>query len=219
LYLAYYEETKNAAQQRIWTFYEAIKIDKMKIKIQTLNDIYKAFESKAGDYKKNAACEKGCGFCCKEAGSIDITTLEGLAIRKAMTELPKSRQKKLTRLFQQEIKKRENKVIAPCPFLMKNNACMIYEVRPFSCRRIYSTHRCTPKNPPVVNRRVMELAEQSIKELQQLDINGYSGHLSFILYMLSSPAFLSIYENGDFKPEEVMAFGKTHKIVINKMMG
>ena len=26
LYLAYYEETKNAAQQRIWTFYEAINI-------------------------------------------------------------------------------------------------------------------------------------------------------------------------------------------------
>ena len=25
LYLAYYEETKDAAQQRIWTFYEAIK--------------------------------------------------------------------------------------------------------------------------------------------------------------------------------------------------
>jgi len=71
---------------------------------------------KAGDYKKNAACEKGCGFCCKEAGSIDITTLEGLAIRKAMTELPKSRQKNLTRLFQQEIKKRETRSLLPAPF-------------------------------------------------------------------------------------------------------
>ena len=26
LYLAYYEETKDAAQQRIWTFYQAIMI-------------------------------------------------------------------------------------------------------------------------------------------------------------------------------------------------
>ena len=26
-YLVYYEETKNAAQRRIWTFYEAIKYD------------------------------------------------------------------------------------------------------------------------------------------------------------------------------------------------
>ena len=190
----------------------------MKEKIQALNDIYKTFEAKTSDYKKNAACEKGCGFCCKEAGSIDITTLEGLAIRKVMKGFPRSRQKTLTRLFQQEFKKRENKVIAPCPFLMKNNACMIYEARPFSCRRIYSTHICTRKNLPVVNRRVMELAEQFIKKLQQLDINGYSGHLSFILYMLSSPPFLSTYEDGDFKPAEIMEFGKTHKIVINKMM-
>jgi len=27
LYLAYHEATKDAAQHRIWTFYEAIKID------------------------------------------------------------------------------------------------------------------------------------------------------------------------------------------------
>jgi len=64
----------------------------------------------------------------------------------------------------------------------------------------------------------MRLAEQSIKESQKLDINGYSGHLSFILYMLSNPTFLNTYEDGDFKPEEIMEFGKAHRIVINKMM-
>ena len=190
----------------------------MKEKIPALSDIYKTFEAKTRGYKKDAACEKGCGFCCKEAGRIDITTLEGLVIRKTMKGFARSRQKSLTKLFQQEIKKRENKVIAPCPFLMKNNACMIYEVRPFSCRRIYSTHVCSRKNPPVVNRQVMEAADQSIKELQQLDITGYTGHLSYILYMLSSPAFLNTYKKGEFKPEEIMEFGKAHKIAINKMM-
>ncbi|MCK5350313.1 MAG: YkgJ family cysteine cluster protein [Desulfobacula sp.] len=190
----------------------------MKEKIPALSDIYKTFEAKTRGYKKDAACEKGCGFCCKEAGRIDITTLEGLVIRKTMKGFARSRQKSLTKLFQQEIKKRENKVIAPCPFLMKNNACMIYEVRPFSCRRIYSTHVCSRGNPPVVNRQVMEAADQSIKELQQLDITGYTGHLSYILYMLSSPAFLNTYKKGEFKPEEIMEFGKAHKIAINKMM-
>ncbi len=101
---------------------------------------------------------------------------------------------------------------------MKNNACMIYEVRPFSCRRIYSAHVCSRTNPPMVNRQVMAAADQSIKALQQLDINGYSGHLSFILYMLSTPAFLDTYKKGEFKPEEIMEFGKAHKIAINKMM-
>ena len=190
----------------------------MKEKIPALSDIYKTFEAKTRGYKKDAACEKGCGFCCKEAGRIDITTLEGLVIRKTMKGFARSRQKSLTKLFQQEIKKRENKVMAPCPFLMKNNACMIYEVRPFSCRRIYSTHVCSRGNPPVVNRQVMEAADQSIKELQQLDITGYTGHLSYILYMLSSPAFLNTYKKGEFKPEEIMEFGKAHKIAINKMM-
>ena len=187
----------------------------MKEKIPALSDIYKTFEAKTRGYKKDAACEKGCGFCCKEAGRIDITTLEGLVIRKTMKGFARSRQKSLTKLFQQEIKKRENKVMAPCPFLMKNNACMIYEVRPFSCRRIYSTHVCSRGNPPVVNRQVMEAADQSIKELQQLDITGYTGHLSYILYMLSSPAFLNTYKKGEFKPEEIMEFGKAHKIVTN----
>lgn len=190
----------------------------MKEKILTLKAIYKTFEAKTREYKKEAACEKGCGFCCKEAGRIDITTLEGLILRKTMKGFSRSRQKSLTKIFQQEIRKREKKVMAPCPFLMKNNACMIYNVRPFSCRRIYSTHICTRENPPVVNQNVIKVADQSIKELQQLDNTGYSGHLSFILYMLSTPAFLATYENGDFKPEEIMEFGKSHKIAINKMM-
>jgi len=190
----------------------------MESKIQKLNHIYTAFEAATKEYKKEAACEKGCGFCCKEAGSIDITTLEGLAIRNAMKGFARPRQKSLTKIFQQEIKKRENKAIAPCPFLMKNNACMIYKVRPFSCRRIYSTHVCTKENPPIVNRQVMDAAVQAIKELQQLDITGYSGHLSYIIYMLSTPAFFDAYTKGEFKPEEIMEFGKTHKIVINKMM-
>ena len=156
----------------------------IKDKIPGLDKIYTGFAEATQEFKKDVACEKGCGFCCKEAGSIDITTLEGLAIRQAMQDFPRSRQKNLTKTFQQEIKKREKKVRVSCPFLMKNNACMIYEVRPFSCRRIYSLHVCTSKSPPMVNRQVMDAADQSIKLLQQLDNTGYSGHLSYILYML-----------------------------------
>ncbi|MCG8633468.1 MAG: YkgJ family cysteine cluster protein [Desulfobacterales bacterium] len=191
----------------------------MEEKIPELVRIYKGFEENSRELKQGLACNKGCSFCCKEAGSIDITTLEGLQIRKVMNEMPRARQKTLTKAFRQEIKKREAGAVVPCPFLMKNNACMIYEARPFSCRRIYSAHVCTRKNPPAVNRRVMDMADDTIKELQKLDHTGYSGHLSYILYMLSVPAFMETYEKGDFKPEEIMEFGKSHKIVINKMMG
>ena len=101
---------------------------------------------------------------------------------------------------------------------MKTKACMIYAIRPFACRRIYSLHTCTREKPPILSRQVMVIAEEKIKERQRLDENGYSGHLSFILHMLNSPRFLKTSLGGDFKPAEMMAFGKAHRIIINKMV-
>ena len=187
-------------------------------RLPLLKEIYSDFSKKIAPLNMESACKKGCGYCCKAAGSIDITTLEGLAIRAAMEKLPKPRQKSLTKSFRQEIRKREKDAEAPCPFLMKNNACMIYDDRPFSCRRIHSTHVCTQATPPLVSRKIMEIGDETIKRLQQLDITGYSGHLSYIIYMLSTPAFLETYLKGACKPEEIMEFGKSHKIIINKMM-
>jgi len=190
----------------------------MEEKIPALEDIYNRFEETTRELKEGMACGQGCSFCCEAAGSIDITTLEGLRIRQAMEKLPKSRQKDLTKVFRKEIKNRENKVTTPCPFLMKNKSCMIYDVRPFSCRRVYSVHVCTKDAPPAVSRQVMEVAGKTIGELQQLDNTGYSGHLSYILYMLSVPAFWEVYINGEFKPMEIMEFGKSHHIGINRMV-
>lgn len=191
----------------------------MKTKLLELKTIYDRFETDTRELKQGKACNKGCSFCCESAGTIDITTLEGLQIRRAMEKMPKARRKALTRAFRKEIKSRENKQVVSCPFLMKNKACMIYEVRPFSCRRIYSAHVCTKENPPAVSRDVMQRAGKSIGELQKLDDTGYSGHLSYILLMLSVPAFYEVYMSGEFKPNEVMEFGKSHHIGINRMMG
>lgn len=190
----------------------------MKENINALEEIYREFDEKTRDLRSAGACTKGCSFCCEAAGSIDITTLEGMAIRQAMEKMPKSRQNTLIKAFRREIKQREAGRAVPCPFLMKNKACMIYDSRPFACRRITSVHVCTAETPPAVHRQVMAAADGVIKRLQTLDSTGYSGHLSYILYMLSVPAFLSTYEAGAFKPEEIMEFGKSHNIVINKMM-
>lgn len=190
----------------------------MEAKIPALEDIYNRFEKTTRELKEGMACEQGCSFCCESGGSIDITTLEGLRIRQAMEKISKPRQKALTKAFRKEIKNRENKVATPCPFLMKNKTCMIYEERPFSCRRVYSAHVCTKDNPPAVSRRVMEAAGKTIGELQKLDNTGYSGHLSYILYMLSVPAFWETYMSGEFKPMEIMEFGKSHHIGINRMI-
>ena len=113
----------------------------------------------------------------------------------------------------------ENGRSSPCPFLLKNMACRIYDIRPFACRRIYSLERCHVNQSPVLHRQVMELSEKAIRTLQAMDETGYSGHLTFILHMLDTPAFLSTYTAGEFFPEAIMAYGKTHRIVINKFIG
>lgn len=190
----------------------------MEKKIPELAKIYSSFAQGTKVYTDQGACQKGCSFCCTDAGSIDTTSLEGLQIQRAIKALPRARQTSLNKALAKNIRKREKRETHPCPFLLKNRACMIYPVRPFACRRIYSNHVCTRENPPQVNRQVMDMATQSIRALQQLDDTGYSGHISFVLHMLDTPAFLETYLAGEFKPEAIMRFGKSHGIIINKMM-
>lgn len=183
-----------------------------------LDAIYQNFELQAEPYKAQAACQKGCAYCCSDAGSIDITTQEGLVIQAAMEAMPRSRQAAMKKALAKEMKKREAGRVSTCPFLMKNSACMIYSVRPFACRRIYSLKKCNAQQPALLSRQVMAMGDQAIKALQQLDGNGYSGHMSYILHMLDAPRFLETYLAGGHRPEEVMAFGKSHGIFINRMV-
>jgi Fe-S-cluster containining protein len=186
-------------------------------RFDALENIYQSFERETAAFRSAAACAKGCAYCCTDAGRIDGTTLEGLRIRERIAKMSRPRQVNLKKALKRDMHKREAGGLSPCPFLMKTGACMIYPVRPFACRRIYSLHRCSKEQPPVLSRQAMAIADNAIAALQRLDANGYSGHLSFILHMLDAPRFLAVYRSGDFKPEEVMAFGKSHQIVINKM--
>lgn len=190
----------------------------MKHAFESLKIIYEDFDQASAAYRRDAACARGCAFCCTNAGRIDCTTLEGLVIREHIMRMPRPRRTTLIKALKRDVKKREAGATTSCPFLMKTKACMIYSVRPFACRRIYSLHTCSQANPPILSRHVMALADSTITALQRLDANGYAGHLSFILHMLDSPRFLKTYLGGDFMPEEIMAFGKTHRIVINKMV-
>ena len=190
----------------------------MEEKLNQIRENYDAFEDGAAPYKTGAACRKGCAYCCTDAGSIDITTLEGLAIRSEILGLARPLQLKVKKALNRDMKKRENGRPNPCPFLMKNRACLIYANRPFSCRRIYSLHTCSAEQPPMLHRAVMKTAAETIRRLQHIDDTGYTGHLSFILFLLENTKFLETYLAGDYRPEEIMHFGKTHRITINRIM-
>jgi uncharacterized protein len=190
----------------------------MEEKLEQIREIYDAFETVAAPYKTDAACRKGCAYCCTDAGRIDITTLEGLAICSEIMRLPRSFQVKLKKDLKRDMQKRENGRPNPCPFLMKNRACLIYLNRPLSCRRIYSLHTCSAERPPMLHRAVMQAGAETIRRLQLLDDTGYTGHFSFILFMLDNSKFLATYLAGDHRPAEIMHFGKSHRIVINRMV-
>lgn len=190
----------------------------MHSKLDQLEGIYESFETEAGRFKTAAACARGCAFCCTDAGRIHITTLEGLAIRETLERLVRPQRTVVKKALAKDMQRREKGLASPCPLLMKNKACMIYHRRPFACRRIYSLEPCSRQKPPILNRRVMEIGQRTILALQQLDDTGYSGHLSFILQMLENAGFRDTYLIGDFKPEEIADFGKTHHIIINRMV-
>ena len=185
---------------------------------EDVSQIYQAFDVDIAAYRGEAACSKGCAYCCTDAGRIDITTMEGLIISDAIGRMPRPRQNQIKKALARDMKKRETGKPSACAFLQKNSACMIYPARPFACRRVYSLHVCTRDKPPQLHRQVMQRAQETVTALQRLDHNGYSGHLSYILHMLEAPRFRKTYLAGESKPEEVMAFGKSHGIVINKMV-
>lgn len=188
-------------------------------KRQALQAIYDRFEAATAPFKTEAACAKGCAFCCTDAGRIHITTLEGMVIRERIAGMPRSRRIAVNKALAADMKRRRRNQSSACPLLMKNRTCMIYADRPFACRRIYSLNVCSRQQHPVLSRQVMVMGDAAIGAMQRLDDCGYSGHLACILHMLETPGFLRTYLADDFRPQEIMVFGKRHGILINRMVG
>ncbi|HID30675.1 MAG TPA: YkgJ family cysteine cluster protein [Desulfobacterales bacterium] len=187
----------------------------LKEKKGRLQEIYERFEGDAYEFKKDAICKIGCTFCCTDVGNVDITTLEGVVIRERVNRLPQPLRGQVKQKIAQNRLEKERETIAQCPFLKEDKTCLIYDIRPFSCRQLYSIRECRGRGP-TVHRQATELAKKAVKEMQRLDDTGYSGHISFILYLLDRPAFRKPYLSGAFDPGKIANFGKTHRLVINR---
>jgi Fe-S-cluster containining protein len=180
-----------------------------------LQAIYDRFEQAARPYKAHAICALGCTYCCTDVGNVDINTLEGLIIWERMDSFFQDQKQKIVQRLDQNKRQKEQGSIARCPFLQRDVACLIYDIRPFSCRQLYSIRQCEGQGP-TVHRQAVALAKKAVREMQRVDNTGYSGHLSFILYLLEKPSFRDLYLQGGFDPGIIMAFGKSHGIVINR---
>jgi hypothetical protein len=186
-------------------------------KKKNLQDLYEQYERKVSDFKKMAACEIGCADCCIDVGNIDITTLEGIVIHEQMTSFGELLYAQIKNRLAKNKSEREEKKLSRCAFLDANKRCIIYDIRPFSCRQLYSVKRCNGA-PPTIHRQAVELAKQIREKIQQLDAKGYSGHISYILYLLDDKRFRKRYLSGKSEPKKIEAFGRSHGILINRYL-
>ncbi len=196
-------------------FIAAMRASPIAGKEMDLYEIYDRFEEEVSDYKRNAVCLKGCSFCCTFMGNVDITTLEGVIIRRRLSSFAHGEQSSFFSGIEVNRVEKEKGRNSPCPFLDDQRACSIYDVRPFSCRQLYSLKKCEGRGA-TIHRRAYELSRKAINRIQQLDDTGYSGHLSFILHLIEGAEFRKFYFAGKFDPDRIRDFGRSHGIFINR---
>jgi len=144
-----------------------------------------------------------------------MTTLEGLAIRRHLDSMTAGKRVRLEKRMERNRRAKRNGNSDTCPFLSEEQQCDIYNIRPFSCRQLYSLRVCDSQGP-LIYRQAVELARQTVTRLQHLDDTGYSGHISFILELLKQKSFCRRYLSGGFDPQRVADYGKRNGILINR---
>jgi Fe-S-cluster containining protein len=184
---------------------------------EDLERLYTDFQVRSAPYRVHAVCRPGCARCCIEVGNVDATTLEGLRIYNHLRHLPRPRRMELTKALARNRRLKQRPGHVRCPFLQKNETCLIYPVRPFSCRQLYSLTLCGDQGP-TVHRQAVALARETVAALQRLDANGYCGHLSFVLELLDDDDFRSFYLAGGFDPARIMAFARPRGLAINRIV-
>ncbi len=160
------------------------------MKEEILVAIYKEFENWSS--RMHFACRKGCASCCTQ--NVTLTALEGSRIHafiqkqqkeqwfaEILQSTPPRTGPRITSndyaslcIQGQEADPDEGQNLSPCPFLA-HKKCLIYEVRPFSCRCFASLTSCTPHQPAELPEYYISASTaimQLIEHLGQFDLWG-----------------------------------------------
>jgi hypothetical protein len=189
------------------------KLDFTEKKKQVFN-LYDKYERLVQPYKAQAVCEKGCASCCIDVGSVGATTLEGLIILEYIQGWDRQALKEINRNLGENRNDKLSQVFSRCAFLDQEQSCRIYAVRPFSCGRLYSVRQCDGQGA-VVHRQAVMLGQKIERELQELDPDGCSGHLSFILHLLEREPFRRGYLKGSWKVEDFRDIIESYELVVH----
>ncbi len=181
----------------------------MEKKIELLNKLYNIYEDFIS--KENFVCEKLCSDCCTR--NVTLTTLESLNITSSING-KESELTKLSDLIKDVKKDKDKKRFQPqvtingiaqlcierkdipeddlneeemgiCP-LLKKNACTIYEVRPFGCRCMVSTKKCSAAGFAEIDPFILTVNNVFQQYIEHIDDNGFSGNLTDSLIFLEN---------------------------------
>jgi hypothetical protein len=177
--------------------------------------LYDEYERLVQPYKSQAVCEKGCASCCIDVGSVGATTMEGLTILEHLQGWSGQAVEKINRSLKANRTEKLNRALVRCPFLDEEHSCRIYAVRPFSCRRLYSVRKCDGQGA-VVHRQAVVVGQKIEKKLQELDGDGCSGHLSFILHVLEKNGLQEDYLREHWATEEFKDIIEQYELVVHR---
>ena len=196
----------------------------------------------------DVACKKYCAACCTP--NVTMTTIEGYLIADHMISngqadvfenirakrsknrfKPKITTNRLADLCMkgddppEEEKKHSNK---SCPVL-KDILCPIYEVRPFGCRCLISTHDCNKKGYAEVDPFVMTLNTLFMQFIEHIDSKGFSGNFADVLLLMASnenrgnyKRKILTYSGADFVPNlkiKVLMVPPEHRMKVKPVLG
>lgn len=173
-------------------------------RIEKLDKILKLHSQWIND--KNFFCHRGCASCCTL--NVAITSLEAEKIMKSIgttlkTKLqdyvsydrfqPKTTTNTIANLAIEDIDPPEEYLpenTEQCPFL-EDNECMIYDIRPLSCRVMLSSADCRKTGTGEMDERSMTINTIFQQYVELLDYDGISGNMIDLIVHGSNPVFTS----------------------------
>lgn len=131
------------------------------VSIPVLGKAMESFSTQVVELPGEAACTPGCAWCCHLRVTVSIpellvifeelraqTTPEGMTCFKQRVQAAVRAGNTLDDAFWYESR-------TPCPFLDNKNGCLIYPIRPFSCRAHHSTDAAVCRQGYEERRQVM----------------------------------------------------------------
>ena len=175
-------------------------------------------------YKTNAACKKGCAFCCTGAGSIHITTFEGRITGTPWLRLTRQRRMALQKCADERHEKaRSGLGPSPVPSDEKQGLHDLTPSDRLSAAGSYSTRTCTKGTPPILSRAGDGISGPHHPRSTRrpwTNTGLFFGHLSYILYMLEPAKIPRHLPIGRFQARGDCGFRQQrHGTLFNRMAG